>query len=83
MGSDHALIQVDGHTHSAATHPPTDATTGFVTNLDQKEEWIRAFKARSSPLLLPFTPTTEEVEQAAVGFTKDIQSTNKQIFCRR
>ncbi len=35
------------------------------------------------PLILPLTPTAEEVEQAAAGLFEDIQATNEQTFRRR
>ena len=34
LGSDHALIQMDGHAHSATPHQPMGVTEGFVTDLD-------------------------------------------------
>ena len=82
LGSDHALLQVDGRPCSMATQPIANVALGFIVNPDQKEEWIKAFKAGSSPFLLPFSPTAEDVEQAAAVFTKDLHNTNEQIFHR-
>ena len=83
LGSDHALLQIDGHLHDHTARPPMDTATGFLVDPDRKDEWIREFRKHSTPLPLPLSPTAEHVEQAAAVFTKDIQNTNKLIFRRR
>ena len=83
LGSDHTLLQVAGHTHDNRQQMVTEANQGFIINPDQKEDWLRLFKACMLPVVLPSTPTTEEVEQAVAGLLKDIQETNKLIFHRR
>ena len=83
LGSDHALLQVAGHTCDNRQQTVTEANQGFVINPDQKEDWLRSFKAHTLPVVLPSTPTTEEVEQAVVGLLTDIQETNELIFHRR
>ena len=59
-----------------------EANQGFIISPDQKEDWLRLFKACMLPVALLPTPTTEEVEQAAAGLLTDIQETNKLIFHR-
>ncbi len=82
LGSDHTLLHILGHTQEAAKQTTLNDQLGFIVDPEHKEEWLRAFKARSLPLILPLTPTTKEVEQAAAGFFDDIQSTNEEIFHR-
>ncbi len=82
LGSDHTLLHILGHTQEAAKQTTLNDQLGFIVDPEHKEEWLRAFKARSLPLILPLTPTTKEVEQAAAGFFDDIQSTNEEIFRR-
>jgi hypothetical protein len=83
LGSDHALLQVTGRPNAAAPQPPEETDLGLLTDPEQKEQWIKAFKARTFPLFLPSSPTAEEVEKAAAGLIADIQAANKQTFRRR
>ena len=83
MGSDHALLQVKGTTCSTSPQRAPAANLGFVINPDLKDEWIKADKALATPLSIPSTPTTEEIDMAAVGLSKDIQNANEQVFHRQ
>ena len=83
LGSNNVLLQVLASLGPTCHPPPSDANLGFMINPDLKGDWIKTFKAYAPPLLIPFSPTTEEVEQAVAGLISDIQGTNKNIFCRR
>jgi len=83
LGSDHALVQITGQTRVANPQPSVQADLGLLTDPERKEQWIKTFKALIKPLLLPFSPTAEEVELAVVGLISDIQTTNEQTFRRR
>jgi Endonuclease-reverse transcriptase len=82
LGSNHALLQITGQTWIEPAQTLNN-DLGFITDPEQKEQWIAAFKDRTLPLILPFTPTAEEVERAAAGLLTDIQNTNEQIFRRQ
>lgn len=55
---------------------------GLLTDLERKDEWIKAFQACIFPVFIPSFPTAEEVERAAVDLISDIQITNKKTFHR-
>ena len=83
LGSDHALLQVLAFLGPTCHPAPSDTNLGFMMDPDLKGDWIKTFKACTPLLLIPFSPTAEEVEQAAVGLISDIQDTNENIFRRR
>jgi hypothetical protein len=83
LGSDHALLQITGQTREAIPQSPGESDLGLLTDPEQKEQWVKAFTARTLPLLLPSSPTAEEVEKAAAGLIADIQYANEQTFRRR
>jgi hypothetical protein len=56
---------------------------GYIVDTGKKDKWIRTFRSRPLPPLIPFSPTAEEIEQAAVALFEDIQTTNEQTFRRR
>ena len=72
-----------GTTCSASPQRAPAANLGFIINLDLKDEWIKAYKALATPLSIPSTPTTEEIDMAAVGLSDDIQNANEQVFHRQ
>ena len=80
LESDHTLLQVADCMCDNRQQTVTEANQGFIINPDQKEDWLRLFKACMLPVALPSTPTAEEVEQAAAGLLTDIQETNELIF---
>ena len=82
LGSDHAMIHIMGHTREASNQK-TDTNLGFLTETEKCEEWIRVFKARSTPFPFQLTPTAAETEEAARGFMADIHQVNEEVFRRR
>ena len=82
LGSDHALIHITGHTQEAFPCV-TEDNLGFLIDPEKEEDWTNAFKTRSSPCLLPLTPSVDEIEKAAASFTEDVQRTNEEILRKR
>jgi hypothetical protein len=84
LGSDHAMIHISGQTreHTAAREANEDHL-GFVVEPDKKDEWIRAFKARSSNPRYQLIPSPQEVEEASAALTEDINATNEEVFIQR
>ena len=83
LGSDHACLRIVGTSQWVTNQPTEGANPGYVVNPERKEEWIKHFKDAPPSLLLPSTPTAEEVEQAAAELYEHIQSANEKTFCRR
>jgi hypothetical protein len=83
LGSDHAALHVEGHTREAPTEGDTMDNLGFLADPEKGEEWIHAFKRRSSRLLFQLHPSSAKVEDAAAIFTNDIQKTCKEVFRKR
>jgi len=72
LGSDHALLQITGQNRKVGPQVMGNTELGLLTDPEQKEQWIAAFKARLLPLILPLSPTAEEIEQAAARLVTDI-----------
>ena len=77
LGSDHALLQVTAHTSRVNPQSTGHIDAGFLTDPGAKEQWIKALRDNPAPLLLPFFPTAEEIEKAAVELMADVQHANK------
>ena len=82
LGSDHAMLRVAGHMYEA-TAPNDGEDLGYVVDPEKKEDWIRFFKANSTPYQFNQPPSPEEVEEAADTLTRDMQRTNEEVFSRR
>ena len=83
LGSDHAMLHIMGHTREASPNQNADADRGFIVDTEKGEEWIHAFKARSTAFLFQLTPTAAEVEKAAENFMSDVCQTNEEILRKR
>jgi hypothetical protein len=83
LGSDHALLHIEGQSHPTTDMPLENTDLGVIVDPKKKQEWIKAFTSRPPPTLLPLTPTTEEVDYAAEMLYEDIQSANCQSLCQR
>jgi hypothetical protein len=84
LGSDHAMIHVSGQTREHAPElEVNEAQLGYVVEPSKKEDWIRAFRARSSTTQFRLTPSPQEVEEAAAALTADICATNEEILKKR
>ena len=83
LGSDHAALQVEGHTIEAPTEGDIEENRGFLVDPEKSEEWIRAFKGRSTNPPFQLHPSPAEVEKAAEAFTEDIQGTSEDVFRKR
>lgn len=83
LASDHAMIHVTGHTRDKSENQNVETDLGFLIDPERSEDWIRAFKERSSTCLFQPNPTAEAVEEAAEAFTADIHRTNEEVFRQR
>jgi hypothetical protein len=85
LGSDHAMLTTgfSSHVQEEVTSPSNDDILGFVIDPDKGEEWIHAFKERSSHIRFQHPPSLDEIETAAASLTEDIQQTNDEVLCRR
>ena len=83
LGSDHAMLHVEGNTCKPSPGDNQKLDFGFVVNLDKSEEWTKAFRERSCTFAFQPTPTEAEIETEAVAFMADIHKTNEEIFCKR
>jgi hypothetical protein len=83
MGSDHAMLNVEGHTREPSLqHNPT-ADLGFIVDPEKSEEWTKAFKTKSQAFRFQRVPTEAEIEKEAAAFTADIHKTNEETFRKR
>jgi hypothetical protein len=83
LGSDHVCLRIKGRTQPAPPPPPDNSNAGYVVDPEMKEEWIKHYKSSPPHLVLPLTPTAEEVEQAVAELFDNIQEANEKTFCRR
>jgi hypothetical protein len=83
LGSDHAMLTVSGHAQVEEAAPDREGDLGFLIDPEKGEEWIRAFKARSSHFHLSPSPSPDEIEAAADSLTGDIRRTNEEVLRKR
>ena len=83
LGSDHAMLHVEGNTRKPSPGDSQEPDAGFLIDLERGEEWTRVFRARSCTFAFTLPPTEAEIELEAAVFTADIHKTNKEIFRRR
>jgi hypothetical protein len=59
----------------------TESNLGFLIDPEKREEWTKAFKAKTSsaPPLQP-SPTIDEIENTAAALTNDIHQTNTETL---
>jgi Endonuclease-reverse transcriptase len=80
LGSDHAMLQVTGHTQEHTYTTREEAKLGFLINPEKCEEWILTFKAKFSAASLPHSPSVEELKLAAAALSNDIHKTNLEVL---
>jgi hypothetical protein len=82
LGSDHAMLTISGHAQEEVIGHNDDGNLGFVIDPERGEEWIRAFKARSSHVQFQLPPSLDEIEAVAASLAEDIQQTNSEVLRR-
>jgi hypothetical protein len=80
LGLDHTMLQVAGHPCGAIALTTTESNLGFLIDPEKREEWMKAFKAKTSAPPLQLSPTIDKIEEAATTLTNDIHQTNAEIL---
>ena len=83
LGSDHAMLHITGNTLQAQNNQAPENDLGFLIDPEKREDWIEAFKARSTSFPFSSPPTAAEVENAAESLMDNIHWTNQEIFRKR